>query len=148
MRYLLDTNVFNRLAADPSLMVRLTGNDLFVIHTQRDELNDTPGHIQRAVLIKTLEVVEPAQRASASAVWDVSAWDESCWSDDDGSTYEKLLAEIKARDKRSKRHIGQVRDSLTAETAIKEGLTLVTGDGVLREVTIAHGGRAITLDEL
>lgn len=147
MRYLLDTNVFNRLTADTALLARLAGHGLFVIHTQRDELNDTPDALQRAELVKALEVVEPTQRASRSAVWGVSKWDESCWSDD-SSLYQALLADIKAKDKRSKRHLGQVRDALTAETAIKEGLTLVTDDCVLREVTTAHGGQAITLDQL
>lgn len=147
MRYLLDTNAFNRLNADPSLMGRLAGHELFVIHTQRDELNDTPDLGHRSNLVKTLEVVAPEERTSASAVWGVSKWDKARWSSEN-SIYDSLLAAIKAKDKRSKRPLGQIRDALTAETAINEGLTLVTGDGVLRDVTTALGGQAITLDQL
>jgi hypothetical protein len=60
-----------------------------------------------------------------------------------------MLASLEARDKTSaKRRLNRLCDILIAETAIKNGLILVSGDANLRAVTIEFGGRAIERAQL
>lgn len=61
----------------------------------------------------------------------------------------KRLCELDAATKKKHRDpYNPSRDVLIAETAIKEGLTLVSGDGNLRQVVSEFGGCAVSLEEL
>ena len=63
-----------------------------------------------------------------SAVFDVSRWDQAKWPAND-SVFENMFASLEVRDKTSeKRHLNRRRDILIAETAIRNGLILVSGD--------------------
>jgi hypothetical protein len=71
-----------------------------------------------------------------------AGFDEACWND--GSRhYESMLQRLKELDPNSKSFLNQTRDILIAETAIKNGATLVSGDKNLRQVVSEFGGRAI-----
>ena len=73
------------------------------------------------------------------------------WPDEDG-VFDRMLVRLKALDtasgKKPRYPANQLRDILIAETAVKNGLTLVSDDVNLRCVTTEFGGNAITLTEL
>jgi rRNA-processing protein FCF1 len=73
-------------------------------------------------------------------VWDISRWDLSKLSD--GVMYEKILQPL---EKEKPNHRGNKKDALIGETAIKNGITLVSNDRVLRETIKELGGVAISL---
>ena len=60
-----------------------------------------------------------------------------------------MLARLQQLDpKKEKFKLNQVRDILIAETAIKKGAILVSGDSNLRQVVSEFGGHAIDLPSL
>lgn len=138
---MLDTTEFNAIAKGQVALSAYAGIRLFATHVQLDELNNTSGEQLRAGLRAAFEEVAPENLPTESAVWDVSTWDQAKWSAEDG-IFEKMLSRLEKLDGR-KRHPNQLRDILIAETAIKNGLTLVSGDRKLRTVTTEFGGRAI-----
>jgi hypothetical protein len=81
---------------------------------------------------------------ASSFAFDVegAGWGEACFNDGSGN-FEKMLGRLRELDRTKKSPLGQVRDILIAETAIKSGATFVTNDKNLRQVTSEFGGRAI-----
>jgi hypothetical protein len=76
--------------------------------------------------------------------WD-DPWDAR-WSDDDGlfqKMRERLEALDRASGKKNKNPLNQRNDVQIAETAIKAGLTMLTGDSNLAILTRGFGGIAI-----
>jgi predicted nucleic acid-binding protein len=148
--YLLDTNVFNAIRDGDISVEEFRGLSLFVTHVQADELRNTreKNPAKAEELLAVFKEIGPDRIPTPSAVYDVSNYDEACYSDEDG-VLEKMLTRLKELDRKNSRYLAnQSRDVLTAETAIKDGLTLVTNDANLRRVTIEFGGSAITTAEL
>jgi hypothetical protein len=82
----------------------------------------------------------------STAVWDDSKWDESKWSD--GKKYEDILHRLEVLDRNSgKKHrfANQSRDARIAESAIENGLTLVSRDQNLIEIMREFGGKFLSL---
>src|SRR5262249_51511081 len=110
-------------------------------HVQLDELK----YYRRA---KTREAYGglpgacPGTLLTESTVWDVSVWGGAKWPSTD-TTIEQMHARLLELDGREKRFPNQFRDILIAETAIKNGLTLISDDGNLRRVTNEYGGKAM-----
>jgi len=105
--------------------------------------------MRRTDLLAAFESVKTLKIATESAVWDVSGWDDASWSSDD-DLYDRLLAAIRAGDRSPNKHnsvTNQPGDALTAETAIKNDLILVTDDIVLANATRFCGGTAISVSE-
>jgi predicted nucleic acid-binding protein len=149
--YLLDTNLFNAALDGKISLEELRGLSLFATHVQADELRNTKNSERAERLLVALKEIAPNRILTRSAVYDVNRYDEARYSDDDG-VFEKMLARLKQLDveqgKKPRDWANQPRDILTAETAIKDGLTLVTNDANLRRVTTEFGGSAITTAEL
>jgi predicted nucleic acid-binding protein len=149
-RYLLDTSAINHLddrAVDQLLSLHLP---LFVTHAQADELQATRNPEKANRLHSVFRAIAAEETPTPSAVWDVSKIEKALWSDEDGM-FEEMLARLQELDttsKRPKNPANQTRDILIAETALKNGLTLVTDDANLLCVTIEFGGSAITLAQL
>jgi predicted nucleic acid-binding protein len=155
--YLLDTNAISGLVKDDSAVVdELRSVRLVATHVQANELSEAPDRkCVKAKLLGILEQLGPERTPTRSAVWDVSEWDQACWPEGDGM-YAGMLARLQTLDamsrkrsrKRSPKPANQPRDILTAETAVKNGFTLVTDDKNLAKVTVEFGGKVITLAEL
>jgi hypothetical protein len=87
------------------------------------------------------EEIGPETLPTETALWDISKWDEAKWSADDG-LFDRMLTRLIELDGRD-RGENQRRDILIAETAIKNGLILFSGDQNLRMVTTEFSGRAV-----
>jgi hypothetical protein len=144
--YMLDTTVFNAVVKARLPLSALAGRRLFATHVQLDELENTSCEQLRARLRAAFEEIAAERLPTESAVWDVSKWDQAKWPAEDGN-FEKMLARLEELDGK-KRHPNQLRDILIAETAIKNSLTLVSGDPNLRTVTTEFGGRVIEMGSL
>jgi len=141
--YMLDTTEFNAVAKGHVPISAFAGRRLFATHVQLDELDKTPCEQLRAELRASFQEVAAERLPTESAVFDVSRWDQAKWPAND-SVFDKMFASLEARDKTSeKRHLNRLCDILIAETAIRNGLILVSGDANLRAVTIEFGGCAI-----
>ena len=145
-RYMLDTTEFNAVAKGGIALSTYAGLRVFATHVQLDELKNTANEQRRAQLISTFEEIDPETLPTETAVWDISTWDEARWSADDG-LFDGMLTRLIELDGRD-RGENQRRDILIAETAIKNGLILLSGDFNLRTVTTEFGGRAVQPAEL
>ncbi len=145
---MLDTTEFNAVAKGHVPISVFAGRRLFATHVQLDELHKTPCKQLRAELRASFKEVATENLPTESAVFDVSRWDQAKWPAN-GSVFDQMLASLEARDKASeKRRLNRLCDILIAETAIKNGLILVSGDANVRAVTIEFGGRAIDRAQL
>jgi predicted nucleic acid-binding protein len=149
--YMLDTNVFNHVADGVIPIEELHSVRLFATHVQLDELNAAKRTERVAALIGVFERLNPNAVVTSSAVWDESKWDEAKWPDEDGILLKVLTRLLELDDERRKTHRdprNPMRDALIAETALKNGITLVSGDRNLRQVVEEFGGRATELKTL
>src|ERR1039457_2601842 len=90
------------------------------------------------------------EEVSGPAAWDIegAGFDQAHWNDGSGN-FDRMLARLQQLDpKKEKFKLNQVRDILIAETAIKKGAILVSGDSTLRQVVSEFGGHAIDLPSL
>jgi predicted nucleic acid-binding protein len=122
MRIMLDSNVHDLVAADPSTLAaikqRIADGQLKLIstHIQRDELSRAP-EPKRTQLLKIYGLAEKV--STTGAVWDVSSWDECSWADD--ATSAAIVAMVAGNTKHAE-------DALIAATASDEADALVTNE--------------------
>jgi len=147
-KYMLDTNVFNHFLDGKITLEQLSGHELFATHIQRDELEQTRSSERRSQLLSVFQSIEPKISSTATTVWGISKWGLAKYGDDDG-VYEALLKRIRELDekfsKNKKFPENQSKDALIAETAIREGLILVTND---RSLTIASKENGCQVEDL
>jgi predicted nucleic acid-binding protein len=142
---MLDTTVFNAVAKGEIPISVFAGLRLFATHVQLDELENTPRERLRGRLRAAFQKIAAESLSTETGVWDVSRWDQAKYPTED-SAFEDMCTRLKALDKASeKHHLNRLRDILIAETAIRNGLTLVSGDANLRTVTAEFGGCAIDI---
>lgn len=131
MKYVVDTNIFNKLIDGKVSLSELPADAEFVAtHVQLDELNATRNLERRANLRAQFLTLSPVIEPTESIVWDVSRWDQGKWSD------ENCVADA------IKRELDGVngakgnnwQDALIAEVAVKNGYGLITGDHDLANV--------------
>lgn len=144
--YMLDTTEFNAVGKGDLPISVFVGRRLYATHVQIDELDKTPCERIRAKLRAAFEQIAAENLPTESLVWGISKWGRAKWSTMDG-LFEKMRGRLEDLDKK-KRPLNQARDILIAETAIRQGLTLVSNDENLRSVTIEFGGRAIGREDL
>jgi predicted nucleic acid-binding protein len=153
--YMLDTNVFNDIHSGKIPLALFAGKRLLVTGIQEDELRNTKNAEKRDRLLAAFERVGPVVTLCASFALDIegAGWGQAYWNDGTGN-FEKMRDRLCALDAPKKRHthlseeelqLNQERDILIAETAIKEGAVLVTGDKNLRQVIVEFGGSAVDL---
>ncbi|HEY2915324.1 MAG TPA: hypothetical protein VGK21_18310 [Candidatus Angelobacter sp.] len=140
---MLDTTFFNHVLDGKILPESFVGRRLLVIGVQADELRATRNTIRRADLLAVYEEICPMSVLASSFTFDIegAGFGQACWND--GGNFEKMLARLQQLDPKNKKLPGQLRDILIAETAIKNGATLVSGDSNLRQVVSEFGGHAI-----
>lgn len=167
---MFDTNIFNEIL-DGNLDISkiMKENDLFVTHIQRDEINATKKVERKSALLSVfVEICDPEKKSSTlptenfvlgvsrldqaklssvlpteSFVWDTSNWNEAKWSD--GSLFCKIEEKLNAKNKGKPNNR---KDALIAETAILNGLSLVTHDSDLFFVVTAFKGSALNIYEV
>jgi predicted nucleic acid-binding protein len=146
--YMLDTNVFNAVAAGSLPRHSLAGRRIFASHVQERELAQTGDAQRRGQLLSEFTRIRP-NSVSVTAVWDDSPWDSASWAAEDGM-FEQISCRLVKLDRRAgKRNKGfnQSRDVRIAEAAIRDGLTLVTNDRNLKAVVQDLGGDAIDVTQ-
>jgi hypothetical protein len=145
--YMLDTSEFNRVLDGKIPPSFFAGRRLMVIGIQRYELNKSKNEKRRTALLATFEAISPHVGCASSFAWGIkgAGWGQACWNDGSGN-FEKMLDRLRTLDARKKKRKdsgNQLRDILIAETAIKSGAILVSGDSNLRQVVGEFAGRAI-----
>ncbi len=135
MKYVVDTNIFNRLIDGLLSTGELPSDGEFVAtHVQKDELNRTSDANRRGMLLlkfsKVVDVVVPTE----SAVFDISRFDQSRFSD--GRLYQSIKTDL---DCKNKGKTNNPQDALIAEVAIANRWTLLTVDDDLAIVAETHG---------
>jgi predicted nucleic acid-binding protein len=146
--YMLDTNVFNDLLDQKISPSLFSGYDVIVTGVQLDELKATRCDERRTSLMKVFKGVAPVLTPASSFALDIegAGFGQAYWNDQTGR-FEGMLASLRAKDGKDKGK-NQLRDILIAETAIKNGATLITRDSNLRKVVAEFGGRAVSLEDL
>jgi predicted nucleic acid-binding protein len=147
--YILDTKVFNALLDGELELSLFAEKRICVVHPQQDELANTPDPVRREALLAVARKLGAEPIATSSAVWGVSKFDQAKWTKSDG-LFDRIRSEIEEVDASAGKQLrpqNQSRDALLGETAIREGLTLVTNDKGLTAVVRAHGGKVVSLVE-
>jgi hypothetical protein len=145
--FMLDTTVFNQVREKGFDFHIFDGRQIFVLHVQLDELDNTPDPDRKAELVGRLISIAPASLVAETGVWGTSPWKGFKWSrTSEHSLYSKLLRCVREGDRRD-RFEKQSRDARIGEAAIIAGLTLVTNDRILSAAVLKHGGKVMTLEE-
>jgi predicted nucleic acid-binding protein len=157
--FLLDTNVFNHVFDGTIDLASLRGKRLFATHVQRDELANTKDPVRREALLETFAQLLAEQVPTSSmipgisvpggalpggggvvptesAVWGVSRWGAAKWGNSD-DVFAAMHQELNALNKRKGNN---AHDILIAETALRNGLVLITADSDLFAVVTKFGG--------
>ena len=144
--YMLDTTVFNHLVEGKISLTPFDKHLLLTIGVQLDELRATSDCSKRTLLLAKFEEIKPETILASSFAFDIegAGWDQACWNDGSGKfgNMLKRLQELDHGKHKKKKPSNQLRDILIAETAIKHGATLVSGDENLRQVVCEFGGCA------
>lgn len=136
--FMFDTTVFNDIHSKKIDIRRFPKQfNYFITHVQFDELNKTPDKERKRKLLGIFKNIDKTKLPTESGVWGVSRWGEFKW----GSERDKTLEQLR------KDNLRHTEDALIGETAIKQGLILVTDDEKLLKRVKALGGQAITLED-
>ena len=149
--YMLDTNIFNKFVDDQISIGNLPRHRLVVTGIQTDELNATGKAERRASLLAVFKEVDAVPLLASTFCFGIegAGFGQATWNDGTGRFQEMLgkLKEIDHQNKKRKKPENQTRDSLIAETALKNDAILVSDDVGLRQLISEFGGRAISLEE-
>jgi predicted nucleic acid-binding protein len=163
---MLDTNVFNHVLDGRLDPEQLRGRHLVATHVQRDEIQATRNEDRRAALMELFEDFVPQRTPTTSAVagisaageacasasgvvptesfvFDVSRWDEAKWSRED-DVFSAMLSDLNDLNGVKRNNI---KDVLIAETALRNGWTLVTDDADLAQVASKYGCRCANMKD-
>ena len=161
---MLDTNVFNHILDGRLDPEQLRGRHLVATHVQRDEIQATRDEERRSALMGLFDDFVPQRTPTTSAVagvsvageacgsasgvvptesfvFDVSRWDEAKWSRED-HVFSAMLSDLDALNGAKGNNI---KDVLIAETAFRNGWTLVTDDTDLAQVATRYGCRCMNM---
>lgn len=141
-RFMLDTNIFNRIL-DGQIDFQASNNvTLYVTHIQFDEINNTKDTVRKNGLLAVFKDVEQEKIPTESSLWGISKWDECKW-DKENSLRDAIKTKL---DKRKKKE-NNSQDSLIAITAIRRHLILVTNDRNLRETVNELSGKSVDFSQ-
>lgn len=140
-KYIFDTNIFDNIIneklkiSDIAKYKNYKKAEIYITHIQIDEINKCNDEDKRARLSIFMVKIRPILIPTSSCAFDVSRFDESKFGD--GIIFNKI----------KKGNINHVEDVLIGETAIKEGIILVTNDRRLKNIVMELGGNALSLNE-
>ena len=145
--YMLDTTVFNALCDATLSPECLTGHRLIATGIQEAELAQTKDEARRNALRTTFEHAQTEWVPAAQFVFDMAGagFDQGGWGLDDKTHYAMLerLREIEG----TKSGSNQIADVLIAETAMRRGAVLVSGDENLRTMASEFGVPVMSLKD-
>lgn len=164
MKVMFDTNIFDSIIKNEIDISALQGKvEICSTHIQYDELAQTPDEVHRNKLIFLFCKISQKQ-ATESANWEESNWDEAHWGGRvislESSAYgvsrygmskyggSELSIAIWKELQEKKKKKNNSKDALIAETAMVNGLTLITHDNDLSKVSAKLGASVMTLKEL
>jgi len=140
---MFDTCIFGKILSEKTLEDNILSSkdeyEYFMTHIQSDELNKTPNAELRERLMDIFKKIPRNVIATESAVVDVSRIDLAKLSD--GQLYSGIFEEL--NEKKPLQEENNIRDALIGETAIKNGITLVSCDKTLREIIKKFRGSAV-----
>ena len=147
--YMLDTNVFNDVLDGRTSLAELAGRHVVVTGIQASELRATNNAERRTALLSVFKTIAPDPLPTSSFAFDIegAGLEHADWNDGTGR-FQEMLARLQTLDDKGKQYKNQTRDILIAETALKNGSVLISGDANLRTVMVEFGGRAISFDGL
>jgi len=123
------------------------GVPVFVTHIQLDEIERTRDEKRKRALLRVFRDVPKESLPTSSTMLGLSRLDHAKLGDD-ANTFKKMLKRLQELDRKKHKTLtaeNQARDILIGETALKEGLTIITEDSNLAQVVIEFGGSASTL---
>lgn len=135
MKYVVDTNIINRLVDGTVQPEDLPNDGEFVAtHVQIDELNKTKDEERRARLFIKFAITVGHVVPTESLVVGISRVGLSKVSD--GNLYSSLRAALDARNNAKPNN---AHDALISEVAVRNGYVLLTADADLAQVAQQHG---------
>ena len=135
MKYVVDTNIFNRLADGTISQPDLPQNSEFIAtHIQLDEINHTQDAERRARLLLVFAKMAPSIVPTETWVLGKSRLGE--FKLGEGHQYSDIKAKL---DSKNANRINNVDDALIAEVAINNGYGLITSDNDLASVARDKG---------
>ena len=152
IKCMFDTTIFNRVVEHKVPIEKLTACVVaYATPLQWHEINRTQNCKKKEELCHLFRNLFPEESHSdgsrvvptPTTVWNVSPWGSGQWSESD-SLYGPILTAMDEL----RRHKNNPWDALIAETAIKNGFTLVTDDGNLGEVAQKFGANRMTWTDL
>ncbi len=152
MRYMLDTNCFNRILDGQIRLCIPDGVTLICTGVQKDELGRCKRPERSEALLNVFEQIDPSIELAASFCFDIegAGFGQAHWNDGSGR-FSRMLARLQDLDlqtkKKPKDPRNQIRDIVNAETALKGGLIFVTTDENLEKVFIEFGGSALKFQD-
>lgn len=135
MRYMLDTNIFNRILDGKFALSALpTGSSFVATEVQIEELKCTSNQVRRTKLLEVFEEIAP-DIVPASFSLDIAGagLDQGALSNgDDAQRLRTALEALKPK-------LNNWHDSLIAEAAFIRGYGLITADRNLATIAKEHG---------
>jgi predicted nucleic acid-binding protein len=146
--FMLDTNVFNRLCDGVLSLDCLRCRRLMATGIQEAELRNTPDETRRSALLDAFEIVRPDWVPAAQFVFDMAGagWGQGSWGLNDG-TNQAMLTRLKQMEGEKNKWTNQVGDVLIAETAMRHGAVLVSGDSKLRTMASEFGVEVMSIED-
>ena len=142
MGYMLDTNIFDRLAKGQLDIGDLPRDGrFFATSIQIQELNQTKDDVLRSILINKFSELGPALNQIQTTLWGFSGWGDGGWSAV-GEHFDTIKSELDLLNKKKK---SNTADALIGEVSIVNNHTLITTDKDLVSVIKKHGGKVIQI---
>jgi predicted nucleic acid-binding protein len=146
--YMLDTSVFNKLIDQKISPSPFAGRRVLSTGIQVGELRATLNEKRKTTLLDVFTEVAPVPTFASSFAFGVegAGFGQALWNDGTEQV-EKMLARLETLDGKKRKNVNQTKDVLIAETAIKNGVILISDNCNLRQLMSEFGGRAISLEE-
>lgn len=144
-KYVLDTNIFNRIVEGKLSFLDLPSDGkFFASNIQLQELNNTKCKTKQRQLIRTFEEIGPTLSECLTTLWGRGVWGQGSWSQE-GDYYKKILADLQLHHK-PKKLSSDINDALIGEISITEKCTLISTDRDLLNAVSKLGGSVRFLD--
>lgn len=142
MGYMLDTNIFDRLAKGQLDLGDLPNDGgFYATSVQINELNQTDDDDLRAILNDKFSELGPTLDQIQTTLWGFSGWGEGGWSAV-GEHFEKIKSELDLANKKKK---SNAADALIGEVSLANNHILITTDKDLATAVEVHGGKVIRI---
>jgi hypothetical protein len=142
-RYVLDTNIFNRVVEGKLAITDLPSDGVFCAsEVQINEIGKTKDHVKRTQLEETFQKIGPQISERKTTLWGNGGWGTGTWNME-GKYFDTILKELRnLHPKKS----SDVEDALIGEISITENCVLISTDKDLIAVVKQLGGQTCLLN--